>query len=227
MPDWQRLVREKLDCAQLPASQRDEIAAELATHLEELFEEQRARGLSQSEAREQALREVCDWNRLNRRIQRAKREEKIMNDRTKQLWMPGLAAFWIAMGCEVALGKFSAGAISGGHMFINTYNTAFFYSAWLLAQLACGALAAYLSRRAGGTRTARIGAALFTSAVLLTTMVIVITICAVGRATGLAFTTLDFMLLIKPVVIVVLVPSAAMLLGALPFLSEGDRAAAA
>lgn len=226
MPDWQELVREKMASLRLTSPQEEEIAAELASHLEEAYEEQRANGLAEAQAAEHAMGAVGDWGKLKRRVRRAKFEEEFMNDRTKQLWLPGMAAFWATMGCEVALSRIGDGAISGGHLF-NPHNSTLFYSVWFLAQLVCGALAAYLSRRAGGTRATRIGATLFTSAVLLTTMVIVITICAVGRATGLAFTTLDFTLLIKPVMMVVLIPSGAMLLGALPFLSEDGQAAAA
>jgi hypothetical protein len=226
MPDWQRLVREKMARLRLAPSQQDEVVTELASHLEEMYEEQRASGVAEAQAAAGAMRTIGDWKKLQRRVRRAKGAEEIMNNRTKQLWLPGMAAFWATMACEAALGKLGDGAISGGHFF-NPLNTALSYSVWLVSQLLCGALAAYLSRRAGGTRLTCVGAALFTSAILLTTMAIVITICAIGRATGLAFTTLDFMLLIKPVVMVVLVPSIAMLLGALPFLSQTDRMAVA
>jgi hypothetical protein len=226
MPDWQDLVREKMTSLRLTSSQEEEIAAELASHLEEAYEEQRANGLAEAQAAEHAMGAVGDWGKLKRRIRRAKFEEGFMNDRTKQLWLPGMAAFWLSMACEGALGRLGGGAISGAHFF-NPLNRAVFYGIWLLVQLAGGALAAYLSRRAGGTRSARLGSALFTSAIWFATMMIVITICAVGRATGLAFTTLDFMPLIKPVFVVVLIPSAAMLLGALPLLSEDRQAAAA
>src|SRR5262249_4846531 len=47
-------------CAQLSASEKDEIVAELASHLEELFEEQRVSGRSESEALKRALNELGD-----------------------------------------------------------------------------------------------------------------------------------------------------------------------
>ena len=222
MPDWRRLVSEKFDGVHLPSAEKEEISAELGSHLEDVYEEQRRLGLRDSEAREGALNEVLDWAELTRRIHNAKREEGIMNDRTKQLWLPGMASFWTAMICEIALNRLGFGPLTGGPMFhyrLPQVN----YAVWLIAELCCGALGAYLSRRAGGTRSARLFAALFTSAVLLVTMVIVIGICAVGRATGLAFATLDLMMLVKPVLVVVLIPSAAMVLGALPFLSDGER----
>lgn len=226
MPDWQTLAREKLEETRLAASQKDEIAAELASHLEETYEEARANGLAEAQASEYAMGRIGDWGKLKRRVRRAKVTEEFMNNRTKQLWLPGMAAFWLAMASEMALARLGDGPISGGHLF-NPFNTGIYYGMWLLAQLGCGALAAYLSRRAGSTRSTRVGAALFTSTIWFATMLIVITICAIGRATGLAFTALDFTLLIKPVVMVVVVPSIAMFVGALPFLSEGQRAAAA
>jgi hypothetical protein len=220
VPDWRKLVAEKFNGTSLPPLQRQEIAAELASHLEELCEEQRTHGMPESEAVERALSEVFDWNELAQRIRRVKREEGIMNDRTRQLWLPGLATFSAAMICELALG---GGALSGESLFYS-HTKQFMYASWLVAQLCCGAVGAFLSRRAGGNRSARIAAAMFTSGVLLTTMVIVIAICAIGRATGLAFASLDMTLLIKPVFTVVLIPSIAMLAGALPFLSEREPA---
>ena len=149
-----------------------------------------------------------------------------MNNRTKHLGLPGFAGFWTAMICELALNRLGFGPLTGGPMF-HYRLPQFNYLIWLIAEFGCGALAAYLSRRSGGARSTRVAAALFTSGILLATMIIVIAICAIGRAAGLAFASLDFMLLIKPVVIVVLLPSAAMLAGALPFLYETNRTAIA
>jgi hypothetical protein len=226
VPDWRRIVTEKLHGLRLSAPQKEDVTAELASHLEESYEERQDSGFTESEAVEGALGEGVNWVELARQIRNAKREETFMNNRTKQLWLPGLASFWTAMICEIALSRLGFGPLTGGPMF-RFFLPQLNYVVWLIAELCCGALGAYLSRRAGGTRSTRLFAALFSSAVLLTTMVIVIGICAVGRATGLAFTTLDLTMLIKPVVMVVLVPSVAMLLGALPFLSDDKHPAIA
>jgi hypothetical protein len=217
VPDWHKLVAEKFNGTDLPLPQRQEITAELASHFEEVHEEQRVLGAPETQAAQRAWSEVGDWNRLNRCIGNAKREEGIMNDRTRQLWLPGLASFSAAMICELTLGR---GALSGESLFYS-HTKQLAYASWLVAQLCCGAVGAYLSRRTGGNRSARLAAAMFPSAILLTTMVIVIAICEIGRATGLAFAALDMSLLINPVFAVVLIPSIAMLLGALPFLSDG------
>jgi hypothetical protein len=223
VPDWRNLVRQKTEDLRLSPAQKEDVTAELASHLEEFYDEQRALDVPEPEAERRSLDELSDWAELRRRIQSAKRGEGIMNDRTKQLWLPGLAGFSAAMGCELALG---GGALSGGPLF-DSHTKQIVYACWLLAQLLCGALGAFLSGRAGGTRAARLGAALFTSGILLITMVIVTGICAAARALGLGFTALDLTLLVKPVFTVILIPSAAMFVGALPFLSVGQRAAVA
>jgi hypothetical protein len=221
VPDWQKLVAEKLESPELTEPQKQEIVAELASHLEDVYEERTARGLSESRAVDAALAEVVDWRQLTRKLAYAKHQEGIMNDRTRQLWLPGFASVSAAVAIEVALARLSYEPFN----IARSHTTQIMYGLWFVGQLFCGATGAFLSRRAGGNRSARIAAALFTSGVLLTTMLIVITICAIGRATGVGFASLEMNLLIKPVFAVVLIPSIALLVGALPFLSDGKPAA--
>jgi hypothetical protein len=49
-------------------TQQSEIVAELAGYLEDLYEDQRARGACESEAIDRALEEVADGRRLGRKI---------------------------------------------------------------------------------------------------------------------------------------------------------------
>jgi hypothetical protein len=222
VPDWRNLIREKTDGLCLAPAQKEEVRAELASHLEELYDQQRALGVAEPEAERRSLDELSCWDELGRRIETAKREEGIMNERTKRLWLPGLASFWLAMACEVAFG----GVSDYGSLF-HAHVSQLACFLWLVGQLGCGALGAYLSRRAGGTPSARLAAALFPSGILLITMLIVIGICAAARALGLGFAALDFGILVKPVFTVMVIPAAAMLVGALPFLSDDRRAALA
>jgi hypothetical protein len=219
MPDWRNLVREKTDGLHLAPAQKEDVTAELASHLEEFYEQQRALGVPEPEAQRRSLDELSRWEELGRRIETAKREEGIMNERTKRLWLPGLASFWAAMACEVAFG----GVSDYGSLF-HAHISRLVYGLWLVGQLGCGALGAYLSRRAGGGWSARVGAALFPSGILVITMLVVIAICAAGRALGLGFAALDFWILVKPTFTVIVIPSVAMLLGALPFLSDDRQA---
>jgi hypothetical protein len=225
MRDWRHIVRDKIERLSLPVPQKEDIAAELASHLEEEYEERLGLGLPESQAFESALSDVADWAELTRRIHNAKREELVMNDRTKQLWLPGLASFWAAVICDAALQWLGFGqgktALRLGVYRLPGVN----YGVWLIAAFACGALGAYLSRRAGGPRFARLLSGLFTCSVMLIAMAVVTGICAATRAVGLGFTTLDFGMLLKPVLTVVVIPGAAMLTGILPFLSDSERIA--
>jgi len=157
MRDWNALVRERLKFADLSQEQQDETFAELASHLDDLCEEYRTQGLNESEAVTRAIHEVTNWRDLAKTIQRAKREEgsmtdRTMNARTKRLWLPGLVSVVIALVLPpllfMTLTRFGleprvlyAHARYGATMFGFLE-----LAAWALG----GAFGAFLSRRAGG-----------------------------------------------------------------------------
>lgn len=88
MPEWKALVRERMGSFGLAPVEEEAIVAELASHLEDVYEEACAQGLCKSEAIERSLAQVADWRGLSRNIQRAKCKEGMMNQRTKTLWLP-------------------------------------------------------------------------------------------------------------------------------------------
>lgn len=101
MPNWQKIVREKLADDEpgnrgLPPAQRDDIIRELAAHLEECYAQARSEGLPDDSAFERTLQEVPDWHALAADICRAKPQEDDMNHRTKTLWLPGIATSFLA-----------------------------------------------------------------------------------------------------------------------------------
>src|SRR5437016_13964980 len=99
MPDWQKLVRRRLSGLAVDFTEREEIHTELAAHLEESYESLRTKGLPEQAAMQQTLAQVADWQDLRRRIQVARtRKENIMNDRVRQLWLPGLLTFMLSTG---------------------------------------------------------------------------------------------------------------------------------
>jgi hypothetical protein len=149
MPDWQELVRQRLSGLALDAEEKDEVHAELAAHLEESYESLRAKGLSEQAAMQQTLEQVADWQALRRRIQTARTKENIMNDRVRQLWLPGLLTFALSMVLQELVQKF------GPKPLIVSLDRGtpvlMFYTGWLLFLPLAGALGAYLSKRAGGS----------------------------------------------------------------------------
>src|SRR5437660_3560882 len=150
MLNWQKLVRQRLSGLALDGPEKDEVHAELAAHLEESYESLRTKGLPEQAAVQQTLAQVADWKDLRRRIQIARTmKESIMNDRVRQLWLPGLLTFALSMGLLELVQKF------GPRPFILDLDKGtpvlMFYTAWLLMLPLAGALGAYLSKRAGGS----------------------------------------------------------------------------
>src|SRR6267378_103704 len=150
MRDWEEFVRRRLFGLALDAEEKDEVHAELAAHLEESYESLRTKGLPERAAMQQTLAQVADWQDLRQRIQVARtRKENIMNDRVRQLWLPGLLTFVLSMGLLELVQKF------GPRPFVLDLDKGtpvlMFYTSWLLTLPLAGAIGALLSKRAGGS----------------------------------------------------------------------------
>jgi hypothetical protein len=211
VPDWRALVRQRLRRLDLTPAQQDEVVAELAAHLEELYEEQRAHGSGDSQAIHHALDEVADWRRLSRKIRRAKQEDN-MNQRTRTLWLPGLVSLTLAMAFLMIL---QLTGVQPRFIWMRSGPPVLFYSAWLFAQPLFGAIGAYMSRRAGGDRRACLVAGLFPSMAMLG-------LCCVGLTVKLisdrAALQIPLFSILTQVCFLIVLPGLALLLGTLPFL---------
>jgi hypothetical protein len=217
-PDWNALVEERLRPLHLPAKESQEVVAELAAHLEDLYDEQIQNGLSECAALEKVMNEVAQWRPLARKLQRAKLKEGMMNARTKQLWLPGLVSLSAAMVFLTILIQ-----ISMQPRYLGRSPLSMVLLPWLAMLPLCGAAGAYLSRRRGGYRWARLAAGLFPTIVLFV-------LCSILTMTHLIVPAQprlwygSFALILG-----IILPSAALLLGTLPFLSppnQGTRSAA-
>lgn len=213
MHDWNALVCKQLGGLGLNPAQQEEVVAEIAGHLQDIYEEGCAHGLCKTEAMERSLGEVADWRRLARKIQRTRRKEEGMNNRIKNLWLPSCTSLAPAMGFLMLLQRTGPQPrlVWLGSMPL------MLYVPWLVALPLFGAAGAYLSRRAGGPRLARVVAGLFPAIVIL----------------GLAVLGVSSSLVVEPNVFIlhhpaylafalfnwVVLPAAALLLGAVPFLN--------
>jgi hypothetical protein len=157
MPDWQELVRQRLSSLALDAEEKDEVQVELAAHLEESYEVFRKEGLSEKEAVYKTFEQVEDWRDLQRRILIAKRSGHAIQKRAQQLWIPGFLTLILSMLFLVTLQKlgFRARMVSWRDSDI------LFYVPWLLSLPFFGALATYVSSRAGGSRRTALLASVF------------------------------------------------------------------
>jgi len=148
--DWEELVRAKLAGLSIEPREKREVIEELAGHLEESFESLRTNGLPEQAAMQQTLAQVADWQDLRRRIQIARTmKENMMNDRVRQLWLPGLLTFALSMGLLALVEEFGPRPIvldldKGTPVLL-------FYASWLLTLPLAGAIGAFLSKRAGGS----------------------------------------------------------------------------
>jgi hypothetical protein len=164
MPNWNALVRKHLGAADPISGEEAEIITELSGHLEDLYEELRAKGVSESDAIGQAVGDAANWRKLAKRLRRAKDEEQTMTHRTKTLWLPCLVSLTGSMGWLAILQHLDARP----HMpWLHSGLRMTPYLVWLITQPLFGAIGTYLSRKAGGERIAEFTASLFPSIVML------------------------------------------------------------
>jgi len=97
MPDWQEFVRRRLAGLALDAAEKDELHAELAGHLQELYESLRRQGVPEQRALSQTWARVGDWDKLQQQIQLARKKENTMTHHTRRLWLPSLVTLLVAM----------------------------------------------------------------------------------------------------------------------------------
>src|SRR5260221_8666931 len=162
------------------------------------------------------LQEVDDWRVLAARIRQAKSQENLMNHRTKSFWLPALANF-----AATTLSLLVLTQVSLAPRYLVRLNSGLgvsLYVGWLFAQLMFGALGAFLSRRAGETRSARIAAATFPAIVLFGLWAIWIPVSAVLEHN--AFVLRHPLYYALGIFIWVVLPGIALFLGAAPFLGE-------
>jgi hypothetical protein len=162
MRDWKTVVKANLGTLRMDVDQREEIISELAAHLEDLYQEHRTHGMSESMAFQLCLRQVAGGQRIARSVERTK--EGIMNHRTKALWLPGLATLATASILLVILQQVyslhpKVFWVEGEALGVDLR--------WLMLLPICGAAGAYLSRSAGGKRLTCLVAGMFPAIIML------------------------------------------------------------
>ena len=171
MPDWNNLIRERLGRMNLPQPVQDEVVAELSAHLQDIYEEKIAAGAAESSAMEFAFMQVIQGRPLAKEIERAKNKEGIMNDRSKQFWLPALLSLAASMIWLMVI-ELTAEKL---HMPWRYSNIAFMpYVMWIVSLPLIGALSARLSYRAGSTRRACFSAVTFPCMVMFVLWVVLV-----------------------------------------------------
>ena len=204
MREWSEIVGARLSALGLARGREEEIHAELAGHLEEIYLEARRRGLTPEDSAAHALQRVPDWTQLAQAIRRADQNEGLMSRDTKTLWLPGMSAL---AGAAAVL--FSTTQLVPSSLWTDprTSVRALIIAPVLSCYLALGALGASWSRYSGGSVTARYLAGIFPLALHLAIMI-----------TTMAF-GVNFQLSVALAFLVI--PGIALTIGALPFLRSG------
>jgi len=236
MPDHRGLLKKCLGGLGVEPQREEEILRELSDHLEDHAGALEARGITNKEAFQEALRSVVDWPEFREEIFRAETEEATMNYqityRTKVLWLPALGALTLSSSL-LAIFQFS-GLVPRFYWLGGTDYLFFtFYLPWLIALPAIGAVAAFWSQRAGGKATHRLLAALapplgmlgfFLISPFLTLLIYMLLPLFTPRAAHVQFGPVDFAIIIPGVLVLlvswVLLPAVGLLLGAVPFLRK-------
>ena len=162
MPDWLELVRQRLSGLALNSKEKEEVHLELAAHLEESYEAFRSGGLADHEAVQRTLAGSGRWKDLQLEIDSARSGKDTMTNRVKQLWLPSLATLIVSM---ILLPVLEWLGLNPHFFFLRgPHDRAYVfpvYTAWLLLLPFVGALGAYLSNRAGGTKLAVVISGIF------------------------------------------------------------------
>jgi hypothetical protein len=103
MPDWKKMVREKLGTLPLRNTRRDEVVEELAQQLESAYEEALAEGVSEPEALGRSLAQFEDWEKLRREVFESLEGTSLPVWEQKGLFAPRRLAVWMALGLSVLL----------------------------------------------------------------------------------------------------------------------------
>ena len=215
MPDWNKLISERLGALNLPPSAQEEVVRELASHLQDIYEEKISEGVPAAQALELALKQVTNWRPLAKNIERAKCKEEIMNRRSKQFWLPALLSLsasmiWL-MAIELVAEKL--------HMPWRHATIAFLpYVLWIITLPVIGAASGYLSYRAGSNRRACFSAVTFPCMVMFVFWLVLVVYLLLRKTPQ----TIHALSIGYGFLFWVVVPATALLAGTLPLSKQNE-----
>lgn len=211
MRNWEAIVEQHLSDLALGPAESAEVIAELAAHLAESCEVLRKKGMTEEDAVQRTLSQVEDWQKLSRLIQAARTKENVMTNRVKQFWLPGLLTFALSSGILALLQIFGLkpwivafrGALPVGTLYVP----------WLLSLPLVGTLGAFLSHRAGGSKSMVLASIVFPVLPILAAFLVVLPVSlVVDRHVEHNIMSMAFLMLILGWV---LIPGVALLAGGL------------
>ena len=103
MPDWKKIVREKLGTLPLSNGRRDEVIEELAQQLESAYEEALAQGINEQEAMRRSLAQFKDWEKLRSEVFQSVEGARLPVWEQHGFFAPRRWPVWIALGLTLSL----------------------------------------------------------------------------------------------------------------------------
>ena len=217
MPDWKKLVRARLADKKRGTPLDDEVVQELADYLEDACAAQTGAGISAERGIHRVIAEVKNWSRLARKIEEA-RGGTMVKQRTLTMWLPGVMSTTGAFLLLCASQKIGA---QPRFVEVSPRMATMIYIGWLFVLPAFGGMAAWWSRRAGGSIPNRIMAALFPIFSMIAIYLVIFTSATLTNH-GLGAPNL-FKSLAAALILGVLTPAVALTMGTLPFLRRGTE----
>jgi len=103
MPDWRKIVREKLGPLRLRNGRRDEVIEELAQQLECAYEEALAEGVNEQEAVRLSLAQFEDWEKLRSQVFHSVEGTRLPVWEQNGFFAPRRMPVWIALALTLLL----------------------------------------------------------------------------------------------------------------------------
>ena len=220
MLDWSALVHRHLASVRVDERRRREISAEMAAHLEDAYDSALRSGCTEAEAVACAMERVPDWRALAVAVKRSIDEDTTMTRQAITVLLPGttiLLAAATGMSLVVYATPADRWVDPRWHVHALAAGLAFLF------YLVLGAIGAAWSRHAGGSHGERLAAGAFPLVLHVAMagpavgadMLYAFSRGAVGRHLDINF--------INMILVMLVAPGAALLLGGLPFARRNAR----
>jgi hypothetical protein len=103
MPDWKKIVREKLGRLPLHNGRREEVIEELAQQLESAYEEALAQGITEQEALRRSLAQFKDWEKLRSEVFHSVEGTRLPVWEQSSFFAPRRLPVWITLALTLLL----------------------------------------------------------------------------------------------------------------------------
>jgi hypothetical protein len=218
--DWSAIVHHHLASVRVDERRRREIGAELAAHLEDAYVAAVRGGCTEAEAVACAMERVPDWDALAVAVETSADEASTMTRQAITVLLPGTTMLLAAAtGMSLVVSSTPADRWLDPRWQVHALAAGLAFLFYLLL----GAIGAAWSRRVGGSPGERLAAGAFP---LLLHMAMAgpavgaDMLYAVSRGAAGVHLSIN---MINIVLVMLVVPGAALLLGVLPFARRGER----